>query len=467
MDRWVAPTNRGIDRAFAAMAPKTIAPGGYVGSMTRAVRGNDLPSVLGGGGGVGRFGGGAADTISRLGGKADFQKSFGDPIQDRFNATDNYLAGKFDFWAGSAPGDLFGGGSQTQQPGQQQPGGSYGAPGSLGGDWAGVDKWNSAVSSAAAKWGVDPNRLKAHMKIESDGNPNAVQNNPTYGNTYGLMQINPAIWDATLKANGINMFTPEGNIEAAAFILQDNYKRYGDWDKASSAFFVGNPNWVGADTVNGTTGGGYRGTLNTYMQQLSAAGGGSTYGQVGGGTGNASSVIQTATSFVGKVPYVWGGIPGKGQTPTGWDCSGFTYWLDQNYGSGTLARGSHYQYQQAVNEGRLKRDPSQLQAGDLVFFDTGNRAGGGANLNAAGHVGMYIGNGKMVHAANRNDGTIISDIGQYMNMYGYLGAMQMSWSGGGGYTGGTGGGGGYGSPAQNYYNGSTGSYLSALYGGRL
>src|SRR4029450_1338513 len=89
---------------------------------------------------------------------------------------------------------------------------------------------------------------------------------------------------------------------------------------------------------------------------------------------------------------------------------------------------------------------SQLRPGDVVFFDTGNRAGGGAYLNGASHVGMYIGNGKMVHAANPSGGTIISDFASYQGMYTYLGAARMPWSGGGGYQG-SGGGGGGGSPS--------------------
>lgn len=307
--------------------------------------------------------------------------------------------------------------------------------GNIGGDWGQVDQWNGAINAAASKWGVDPARLKAHMRIESGGNPNAVQHNPTYGDTYGLMQINPAYWDATLKANGINMYTPEGNIEGAAFILADNYKRYGDWDKASSAFFVGNPDWLGADTVNGTTGQTYQQTLNTYIQQ---AGGGLTANQQfrnayqsPQGAQTANSVLNAAKQYVG-VSYVWGSIPNKGQNPwdTGWDCSGFTRWLDQTYGTGQLPAGSHYQYAWAQQNGNL-HGANALQPGDLIFFDTGSRSGGGANLNGASHVGVYLGGGQFLHAANPSVGTIVSDLNQYMQMYPFLGGATMAWSGGG------------------------------------
>ena len=158
------------------------------------------------------------------------------------------------------------------------------------------------------------------------------------------------------------------------------------------------------------------------------------------GTGSTdpvgNSVVQIALSYVGKIPYpsTWTGNPGKGDDPMlygGWDCSGFTYWLDQNYGTGQLPQGSHYQYQYAQQNGKLFMDTSQLQAGDLIFFDTGVRDGGGAELNNASHVAMYIGDGQIVHSANPSVGTIVSSLSDYMNNYAFLGGMRMSWSGGG------------------------------------
>ncbi len=305
-------------------------------------------------------------------------------------------------------------------------------PGALGSPndpkWAQVNQWDAAIQSAAAKWGVDPNRIKAHMMIESGGVASAVQNNPTNGNTYGLMQINPAIWGGVLRQNGIDMNTPEGNIEGAAYILSTLQKQYGSWDAASSAFFTGNPNWQGADTVNGTTGSGYRDMLNTYMSELTGAGGKLPAGMAGGPAGaGGGQAVQAAISYVGKIPYVLGGIPGRGETPQNWDCSGMMYWLDQNYGKGDLPMGSHEQYSYGLQTGRLAmREPA---VGDLVFFNTGASFRG----NAASHVGIYIGNGQFVHAANPDAGTITSDFNQYKQMYQFMGSMTMSWSGGSAY----------------------------------
>jgi cell wall-associated NlpC family hydrolase len=105
--------------------------------------------------------------------------------------------------------------------------------------------------------------------------------------------------------------------------------------------------------------------------------------------------------------------------------------MDQSYGNGQLPMGGHYQYQDAVDKGLLFTDLNQLQPGDLVFIDTGWMGGAGAELNRAGHVGIYIGNGQMIHAANPNVGTIVSPISGYGSI---LGARHMGWSqGGAGY----------------------------------
>ena len=76
------------------------------------------------------------------------------------------------------------------------------------------------------------------------------------------------------------------------------------------------------------------------------------------------------------VPYRWGGA----SPASGFDCSGLVYWAYGKLGV-ELPHSSYALY----DLGRRIR-PSRLKAGDLLFFY------------GLGHVGMYIGHGRMVHA---------------------------------------------------------------------
>jgi cell wall-associated NlpC family hydrolase len=102
--------------------------------------------------------------------------------------------------------------------------------------------------------------------------------------------------------------------------------------------------------------------------------------------GSAGKLIQYALQFVGKVPYVWGGT-----TPAGWDCSGFTSYVYHHFGI-PAPRTSQAQ--------QLWARPSGDHPGALVFFyGTGG---------TASHVGLSMGNGKMINAYGTGYGTIIS-----------------------------------------------------------
>jgi cell wall-associated NlpC family hydrolase len=91
---------------------------------------------------------------------------------------------------------------------------------------------------------------------------------------------------------------------------------------------------------------------------------------------NDTNVVTFAESFVGKVPYVYGG-----STPAGFDCSGFTMYVYSHFGVGLPHNAA------AQQSGTQSVPIGQEQPGDLVFFGS-----------PAYHVGIYVGGGSMVNA---------------------------------------------------------------------
>ena len=115
---------------------------------------------------------------------------------------------------------------------------------------------------------------------------------------------------------------------------------------------------------------------------------------------SSNNVVQVAESYAGS-RYVSGG-----SSPSGFDCSGFSQYVFGKCGV-TLSRTSYTQATQgtAVNK-------SELQPGDLLLFHY-------YGSSSIGHVGIYVGNGKFIHAANSNRGVVYDSIesGYYADNY--------------------------------------------------
>lgn len=109
---------------------------------------------------------------------------------------------------------------------------------------------------------------------------------------------------------------------------------------------------------------------------------------------SASSVIAYAKTLLGK-PYVWGA-----QGPNSFDCSGFTYYVFKNKAGIVLPRTSSAQSKYGTPVSW-----SNLRAGDLMFFDTN-----GVNNGQVSHVGLYIGNGQMIHASSSQRKIVITSV---------------------------------------------------------
>ncbi|HGG0417084.1 NlpC/P60 family protein [Clostridium botulinum] len=90
-------------------------------------------------------------------------------------------------------------------------------------------------------------------------------------------------------------------------------------------------------------------------------------------------IVNYAKQFQG-VPYVWGG-----KSPSGFDCAGFVYYVYKNAAGIELPGDTYGQITKGTPVSQ-----SNLQPGDLVFPHTG-------------HVGIYVGNGQMIHAPKTGD----------------------------------------------------------------
>ena len=101
------------------------------------------------------------------------------------------------------------------------------------------------------------------------------------------------------------------------------------------------------------------------------------------GSGSGTDVVDFALQFVGN-PYVYGGT----SLTDGADCSGFVQSVYARFGI-SLPRTVPYQAQcgKAVSY-------SEAQPGDLICF--------------SGHIGIYVGGGKMVHASDYDTGIIVT-----------------------------------------------------------
>ena len=118
-------------------------------------------------------------------------------------------------------------------------------------------------------------------------------------------------------------------------------------------------------------------------------------------------IVNFAMQYVGY-PYVW-----AGNTPAGFDCSGFTQYVIANTVGIDIGHGTAGQ----TNYGAFV-DWGAWQPGDLIFF--ANTWGSGIS-----HVGIYIGDGQFVHAENESTGVTVSSV--YSDYYSghYYGAFRI------------------------------------------
>ena len=201
-------------------------------------------------------------------------------------------------------------------------------------------------------------------------------------------------WNATNVNPGGNaaVFSQmsQGASEFANNFIKTYYNGYGA-KTIQSAGTGNNPARKGyAYNDNGTINSKWATDVGSIMKTFynTAKGVNSANGYSGFGTPSQSNkIVSSAKNYLG-MPYVWGG---ESVSEGGMDCSGFVYnaLKDAGYKVDRTTAQGYRSYGKVVSK-------SDMQPGDLIFF--------GKN-NDASHIGIYLGNGQMIHSSGGSKNT--------------------------------------------------------------
>jgi len=190
--------------------------------------------------------------------------------------------------------------------------------------------------------------------------------------------------------NKLSELNAEKNDQAALIAkLKDQESRYGSQIAAAEAAQLAAAKAAlekakqeaAAQAASSSTSRGNSSSSSSGSSSSSSSSSSSASGSAGSSAAySPEAVIAYASTFLG-VPYVWGGT-----TPAGFDCSGFVRYV---YAHFDIRLPRVAADQQKVGTYVSRED---LQPGDLVFFG-----------DPAHHVGIYVGNGYMIHAPHTGD----------------------------------------------------------------
>lgn len=183
-------------------------------------------------------------------------------------------------------------------------------------------------------------------------------------------------------------------------------------DKPSSS-------WYKVKDSKGNTG--YISSSSKYVK-VSGSSNGSTSGTTGGSTGGSinsgstsskiEKVIKTGYKYLGT-PYEYGS--NRNTTKT-FDCSDFVRHVYKEALGITLPSDSRKQGTYIKSNSTAKKSISSLKRGDLMFFGKyrGSKASDYKNVNKSTeritHVGIYLGNGKILHTYSKESGGVREDV---------------------------------------------------------
>jgi cell wall-associated NlpC family hydrolase len=124
--------------------------------------------------------------------------------------------------------------------------------------------------------------------------------------------------------------------------------------------------------------------------------------------GGGKRIARVARRYKGS-RYRWGG-----NTPRGFDCSGFTQYVVREAIKLELSQALPDQWRSGRRVGKGK-----WRAGDLVFFENTYKKG-------LSHVGIYLERGQFIHAQNEQTGVVITDIESDYYASRYRGARRLA-----------------------------------------
>lgn len=120
------------------------------------------------------------------------------------------------------------------------------------------------------------------------------------------------------------------------------------------------------------------------------------------GSSSNSGTTSAAGSLAGITKYVGVSYVSGGNTPSGWDCSGFTQWALKNYYGVSIPRTAAAQGSGGTAISKSNR--SAWQPGDILAYSNGS---------GISHVALYLGNGQIMHALNSKYDTIVQGVDYY------------------------------------------------------
>ena len=176
---------------------------------------------------------------------------------------------------------------------------------------------------------------------------------------------------------------------------------YENKDSAKSPIFFRGGKSTGTPVSAGALNGSNNGSGNSGNNDNSNSGGSNVPSDLG------AQIVATAQQYLG-IPYKYGGS----SPSTGFDCSGFVYYVLKQLGYSPY-RTTSSQYTMGTYVAK-----SDLQPGDLVFFQ-------GTYKSGISHVGIYVGNGKFIHSPSTGKVISYADLNSTYYVNHYYGARRI------------------------------------------